>query len=99
MAMAKAPRVFINKAKWQLVGGKRFYSRSKLERDFAFYLQHMKELGMIKDWQYEPKTFWFESIKRGQRSYKPDFLVCGIASSYRWYKTQGYQHSYSKPNL
>src|SRR4051812_46374772 len=25
-------------------------------------------------WEYEPDTFWFEKIKRGVRSYLPDFI-------------------------
>jgi hypothetical protein len=30
---------------------------------------------VITQWTYEPQTFWFEDIKRGSRSYTPDFRV------------------------
>lgn len=36
------------------------------------------KLGAIAKWDFEQETFWFENIKRGVRSYKPDFRV--------WYK-------------
>lgn len=63
------------KAGWAEVGGKRYYFRSGLEVRWARYLQVLKELGEILDWHYEEKTFWFEEIKRGTNSYKPDFRV------------------------
>lgn len=54
------------------------YFRSRWEANYARYLNLLKSLGAIVDWDYEQETFWFEAIKRGVRSYKPDFRV--------WYK-------------
>jgi len=52
------------------------YYRSSWERNYARYLNFlMKHFGEIKKWEYEPETFWFEKIKRGMRSYKPDFKI------------------------
>lgn len=92
-------RVFASKAKWETIGGKTHYFRSKLERNFALCLEHSKSIGLIVDWQYEPRTFWFESIMRGQRSYKPDFLVYNRDTTHGWYETKGYMDSCSRTKL
>lgn len=68
-------------------GGRRedigpMYFRSAWEANYARYLNWLKARGEIEDWQYEPTTFWFEAIKRGVRSYKPDFLIFEKATSY-----------------
>jgi hypothetical protein len=57
------------------IGGRRIYFRSKWEANYCRYLQWLKELGQIREWEYETETFWFEAILRGVRSYKPDFKV------------------------
>jgi hypothetical protein len=46
------------------------YFRSTYEANYARYLNWRKI-----EWTYEQKTFWFEKIKRGTRSYTPDFFV------------------------
>ena len=48
------------------LGGK--YFRSAWEANYARFLTftHVR-------WEYESKTFWFEKIRRGVRSYTPDF--------------------------
>jgi len=58
---------------WRTIGGKRCYFKSKWEANYARFLQWRKATGEIIEWQYEPETFWFQDIKRGVRSYKPDF--------------------------
>ncbi len=87
------------KAAWEEIGGKRIYLRSKLEKHCAVYLQSLKSKGMIIDWAYEPKTFWFEAIKRGVRSYKPDFLVTMSDGSTVWIECKGYMDAKSKTKL
>ena len=57
------------------IGGRRIYFKGKWESNYCRYLQWLKDLGQIKEWEYEPVTFWFEKIKRGVRSYKPDFRI------------------------
>lgn len=89
----------IAKASWAEIGGKRFYARSKAEVYFAKYLQFLKDNNSIHDWEYEPKTFWFESIKRGVRSYKPDFLVTELDGSHWWAEVKGYMDPRSKTKL
>lgn len=51
------------------------YFRSSWEANYARYLNWLKARGDIDAWEYEPTTFWFSEIKRGVRSYRPDFLI------------------------
>jgi hypothetical protein len=85
------------KAGWREIGGKRNYYRSRWEANYARWLQILKDRGEITDWEYEPKTFWFDDIKRGARSYKPDFRVSGgIAPDYvTWHEVKGWMDSRS----
>ncbi len=51
------------------------YFRSSWEANYARYLNLLLKMKVISGWDYEPQTFWFLNIKRGVRSYRPDFLV------------------------
>ncbi len=51
------------------------YVRSSWEANYARYLNLLQRMNIVVDWQYEPETFWFEGIKRGTVSYKPDFRI------------------------
>lgn len=51
------------------------YFRSSWEANYARYLNKLISLGVVVSWEYEPETFWFEAIRRGTRSYRPDFRV------------------------
>jgi len=46
------------------------YVRSKMEANIARYFNLRK-----CDWEYEPFEYCFDKIKRGQRYYKPDFVI------------------------
>jgi hypothetical protein len=61
-------------------GGKRsdigdIWFRSSWEANYARYLNVMIDMNIVEKWEFEPETFWFEKIKRGVRSYLPDFKV------------------------
>ena len=84
---------------WHEVGGCRKFFRSRWEWKYAEYLEKLKQLGEIKSWEHEPKTFWFEAIKRGVRSYKPDFLVTNPDGSHYWVEVKGYYDSKSLTKL
>lgn len=86
------------KSGWETIGGKRMYFRSKLEKDCAKIFQTQKERGFIQDWSYEPTTFWFNEIKRGVRSYKPDFLIKIKEDSF-WIECKGYMDAKSKTKI
>lgn len=51
------------------------YFRSAWEANYARYLNKLMAMKVVESWAYEPKTFWFDGIKRGVMSYKPDFCV------------------------
>lgn len=57
------------------------FFRSSWEANYARYLNWLKANNKIHRWEYEPDTFWFFKIKRGVRSYTPDFKVWETASS------------------
>jgi hypothetical protein len=80
---------------WHCVGGKEIFFRSQWEWRYAIYLQWCKEKGLIKFWTHEPKTFWFEAIKRGVRSYLPDFWVQNDKDETYYVEVKGYYDSKS----
>lgn len=49
--------------------------RSSWEANYARYLNLLVKMKVVEWWDFEKETFWFENIKRGVRSYKPDFRV------------------------
>ena len=95
----KKSRVFNNKQDWHEVGGRRIYFRSSWELKYAKFLQFLKENNTILDWEHEPQTFWFEEIKRGVRSYMPDFKVLRHDGSHYWVEVKGYMDSKSKTKI
>jgi hypothetical protein len=84
---------------WREIGGIRKYYRSMWEANYARYLQFLKERNQISDWFHEPKTFWFEDIKRGVRSYKPDFQVIDNNGETVWYEVKGFYDDKSKTKI
>ena len=87
------------KAGWREVGDKRHYFRSRWEANYARYLEWLKERGDIVDWEYEPETFWFDGIKRGVRSYLPDFRVHELDGSKPLHEVKGWMDARSKTTL
>lgn len=83
------------KAGWREVGGTRFYARSRWEANYARYLQFLQEKGEITKWEHEPETFWFEAIKRGCRSYLPDFRVTLKSGSIEYHEMKGWMDARS----
>lgn len=86
-------------AGWRKIGGRRIYFRSQWEANVGRYLQWLLERGEIQAWDHEPETFWFEAIKRGVRSYLPDFRVVEKSGSITWYEVKGYMDSKSQTKL
>lgn len=77
-------------------GGKRkdlndTYFRSSWEANIARYYNY---LGI--EWEFEPKTFVFENIKRGSVSYTPDFY---LPKEDKWVEVKGWMDSKSKTKL
>ena len=77
------------KSAWHIIGGKRNYYRSGWEANYAYYLEWLKQKKQIVDWEHEPDTFWFILIKRGVRSYLPDFKVTNVDGGIEYHEVKG----------
>jgi hypothetical protein len=75
---------------WHEIGGQRIFARSRWEANYAYYLEFLKGRGTIQAWEHEPDTFWFDKIKRGVRSYLPDFKVTYADGSVTYHEVKGW---------
>lgn len=80
-------------------GGKRYYLKSGWELRYANYLEMLKKGNGIVEWEYEPDTFWFEKIRRGVRSYTPDFKIFLDDGTFEYHEVKGWMDSRSKTKL
>lgn len=55
--------------------------------------------GDLVSWEHEPVTFWFEKIRRGARSYKPDFRVVEAGKEPYFIEVKGWMDAQSKTKL
>ena len=81
------------------INGDDFFFRSKWEANYALYLNFLIKQGQIKSWEYEPQIFYFLKIKRGTRSYTPDFKVWVSGAIYEWHEVKGYMDAASNTKL
>lgn len=95
----KVAMIYKSKQGWRTVAGRKHYFKSSWEVTIAWYLQTLKNLKEIQEWHYEPQTFWFEKIKRGTRSYLPDFKVIRNDGSHYWIEVKGYLDAKSKTKI
>lgn len=85
---------------WATIGNKNpIYFRSSWEYYYAIFLEKLQQEGKILDYKHEPKCFWFEDIKRGVRSYLPDFCVTHLNGSEEWCEVKGYYDSKSQTKM
>ena len=94
----------MNSAYSRARGGKREdlgnrYFRSAWEANYARYLNLLVSKGEITSWDYECKTFIFEHIKRGTRSYTPDFKINKLDGTYEWHEVKGWMDQASRTRL
>lgn len=87
------------KQAWHVIGGKRHYFRSSWEVNYAHYLQWLKERNEITEWNYEIQTFWFDKIKRGVRSYTPDFQIVELNDDVVFHEIKGWMDDKSKTKI
>jgi len=78
------------------IGGKRtdlnnMYFRSKVEANIARFFNFTNI-----EWQYEPKEFFFDGIRKGSVSYKPDFY---LPMKGEWIEVKGWFDSKSITKL
>ena len=81
------------------INGKIIFFRSSWEANYALYLDFLIKQGKIIKWEYEVDTFWFEKIRRGVRSYKPDFKVTYLNKSIQYHEVKGYMDAKSKTKI
>lgn len=72
------------------IGGIDFYFRSLWEANYALYLNFLVKQKQIIKWEFETDTFWFEKIKRGVRSYMPDFKVFNKDGTIEYHEVKGW---------
>jgi len=87
------------KQSWHTIGGKRHFFRSTWEVNYAHYMEWLKGQGEIREWEYEPTTFWFEKIKRGVRSYTPDFRITEPDGRVIYHEIKGWMDARSKTKI
>lgn len=75
------------------------FFRSAWEANYARYLNLIKRRGIVRSWKYEPRTFWFKRIKRGVRSYTPDFLVTRPNGTRYYVEIKGWMDPRSKTKI
>lgn len=83
---------------WIEFGSRRFYMRSSWERNYARYLEFVKQHGDIKDWDYECQTFEFQN-RHGTTRYLPDFKVVRTDGSHYWVEVKGYMTQKDRTKL
>jgi len=81
------------------IDGVRFFFRSHWEANYARYLSFLVKQKQIKKWEFEPDTFWFSQIKRGVRSYLPDFKIFNNDGAIEYHEIKGYMDSKSKTKI
>lgn len=81
------------------IGGVTFFARSPWEANIACYFESLRVGKEILRWEHEPDTFWFNSIKRGVRSYLPDFKITRNNGSVYYVEVKGYMDSKSLTKL
>ena len=88
-----------SKKSWATIGDQKHFYRSSWEITYARYLEFLKSRKKILSWDYEPETFWFDNIKRGVCSDKPDFKVENLDGSIEYHEVKGYMDARSKTKL
>jgi predicted nuclease of restriction endonuclease-like RecB superfamily len=99
LKIAGKSRTFRANQSWHEVAGRRIFFRSGWEWKVAKYLQFLKEQALIKEWEHEPETFWFEEIRRGTRSYLPDFKITRSDGTHYWVEVKGYLDRKSRTKI
>lgn len=87
------------KSGWYTVGGLTYFFRSKLEYEYAVYLESLKQKKAITSWELEPKTFEFKAIQHGITRYTPDFKVIKQDGTHYWVECKGVMDSASKTKI
>lgn len=80
---------------WYIIGNQKHFFRSSWEVNYARYLEWLVNKQQILSWDYETNTFWFDKIKRGVRSYTPDFKIISKQNEIEFHEVKGWMDSKS----
>lgn len=75
------------------------YFRSSWEANYARFLNLLISQKQIEKWEYESETFWFENIRRGVRSYTPDFKITEHNGNVYFVEVKGWMDARSKTKI
>ncbi len=81
---------FHNQPTQAMIGGNLYKFRSKLECNWAMYLQFLKESGEIYDWRYEQTTFLFPDEMKGAKQFLVDFDILNNDWTLEYHETKGF---------
>ncbi len=73
-----------------VIGGKTYKFRSKLECNWAKYLQFLKESDVILDWRYEQTKFLFPDETIGAKQFLVDFDILNKDWTLEYHETKGW---------
>lgn len=75
------------------------FFRSSWEANYARYLNFLIKIGKVEKWEFENTTFEFREIRRGTRSYIPDFAVWEPNGIFYYVEVKGWMDAKSKTKL
>jgi len=84
---------------WYKHNGKEYYMKSNWEYNYACYLDFLKGIGEIVDWEYEADSFYFNKIRSGVRKYTPDFKVYLLDGSIEYREVKGWMDGRSRTKI
>lgn len=87
------------KRAWHNINGHDIFFRSAWEYNYCLYLEYLVKHNYIKSWEYEKDIFWFENIRRGVRSYTPDFKVTNNNDTIEYHEVKGWMNAKSITKL
>lgn len=76
-----------------------YHFRSRWEANYARYLNLLIQREELTRWEFEADTFWFEKIRRGVRSYTPDFKLFWPDGRVDYVEVKGWMDSKSQTKL
>lgn len=88
--MAKLIIDYHNQPQDAIIDGKPYKFRSKLEYNWAMYLQFLKESDVILDWRYEQTTFLFPDETIGAKKFLVDFDILNKDWTLEYHETKGW---------
>ena len=88
--MAKLVIDYRNQPAEETIGGQHYTFRSKLERNWAAYLQFLKESDVILDWRFEQTTFLFPDETKGAKQFLVDFDILNKDWTLEYHETKGW---------